>query len=397
MEERTYMEERLHRLQELMKEEKLAGILFLRPLKEGYDMWLTGRTQKDAQVSYLDKAMLAVAGGEKILSISTPSLIEAGAEDPWLPHALPGEASTPYYVNCTGFYGDYFRAMLKDNPRLGLVNGNKLLLSVKNFIQKYAPNVEFVDVDRKVHLLKAVKTDEEAGLIRRDCRDLERAFAAMGTVLRPNVTERDVISGIRKSLLERGANGWDYSSQCLDVKLTSAPMGKDAVTEPLTYPGRVLGMGDRVNIKVNASMAEGWQVSLGRCYVLGEADSETKECWELAVKAQRTAAEHLKPGSTILATMKEVNETILKKSGFPEDKSNWIYGVGNAWAEYPMAVPGWWDTELREGMILAVGPNVKPEGKDAYCCLDIYRITESGAVRLGGSSQELKELFATNF
>ena len=170
-----------------------------------------------------------------------------------------------------------------------------------------------------------------------------------------------------------------------------------AVAEPLEYPGRVLGMGDRVNIKVNASMAEGWHVSLGRCYVLGQADEETKKCWDLAVKAQKAAADYLKPGVTISAVMSEVNENILKKSGFPEDKSNWIYGVGNAWAEYPMAVPGWRDIRLCEGMVLAVGPNVRPEGKDAYCCLDIYRITDNGAVRLGDSSQGLRELFSTVF
>ncbi len=393
----TYMKERFERLQNFMSRERLAGILFLRPLKEGYDMWLTGCPQKDAQVSYLDKAMLAVAGGEKILSISTPSLIEAGAEDPWLPHALPGEAATPYYINCTGFYGDYFRAMLRENHRLGLVNGNKLQLRVKNFIQKYAPDVEFVDVDREVHLLKAIKTDEENGLIRKDCRNLEHVFAAMGTILRPNMTERDAVCGIRKGLLERGANGWDYSSQCLDVKLTSASMSGMSAIEPFEYPGRVLGMNDRVNIKVNASMAEGWHVSLGRCYVLGQADTETRECWNLAVKAQQAAADCLKPGVTISSVMNVVNKNILKKSGFPEDTSNWIYSVGNAWAEYPMAVPGWWDTGLCKGMVLAVGPNVKPEGKDAYCCLDIYQIKDDGAVRLGDSSQELKEFFSTVF
>ena len=82
MENTEYMKVRLNRLQELMKEMDLAGILFLRPLKEGYDQWLTGQTVKSAQVSYMDTALLAVAGGEKILSISTPQLIEAGAEDP---------------------------------------------------------------------------------------------------------------------------------------------------------------------------------------------------------------------------------------------------------------------------------------------------------------------------
>lgn len=396
MENTEYMKVRLNRLQELMKEMDLAGILFLRPLKEGYDQWLTGQTVKSAQVSYMDTALLAVAGGEKILSISTPQLIEAGAEDPYLPHALPGEADTPYYINCTGYYGDYFRAMLEKNPRLGLVNGSKLLLSVREFIIKYAPDTEFVDVSRAVHMLKAVKTEEEIALIRQDCRDLDHVFAAMGTVLRPNVTERDAVYAIRKKMLERGASGWDYSSQCLDVKMISAPDTGMSVNEPLLYPGYVMDMGDRINIKVNASMNNGWQVSLGRCYVLGTASDEAKECWMTAVKAQQTAAALLKPGATIREIMDQVNAAVLEPAGFLADQSNWIYGVGNAWSEYPMAVPGWWEVPLKEGMVLAVGPNVKPESKDPYCCLDVYCVTAEGGVRLGKCSQELKELFVCN-
>lgn len=392
MEEKTFMQIRLDRLQNLMKEMELAGILFLRPLKEGYDLWLTGRTEKEAQVSYLDKALLAVAGGEKILSIATPKLIEAGAEDPWLTHAAPGEATTPYYINSLGYYGDYFRAMLEQNHRLGLVNGNKLSVKVKNFIQKYAPDVEFVDVGRPVHILKAVKSAEEIDLVRSDCRDLDHVFAAMGTVLRSGMSERDAVYAIRKKLLERGASGWDYSSQCLDVKMTSAQDGASTLKEPLLYPGHVLEMGDRVNIKVNASMANGFSVPLGRSYILGDASSEAKDCWKLAVHVQKAAAEAMKPGATLKEVIDKGN-AILKESGFAEDHSNWIYGIGHAWSEYPMAVPGWWDVPLEEGMVLAVGPNVKPAGKDPYCCQDAYVITAEGSVRLGRYGQELKELF----
>ena len=75
-------------------------------------------------------------------------------------------------------------------------------------------------MSRAVHMLKAVQTEEEIALIHQDCRDLDHVFAAMGKVLRPNVTERDAVYAIRKKMLERGANGWDYSSQCLDVKMT---------------------------------------------------------------------------------------------------------------------------------------------------------------------------------
>ena len=386
------MEIRLGRLQKLMKEMGLAGILFLRPLKEGYDLWLTGRTEKEAQVSYLDKALLAVSGGDKILSIATPKLVEAGAEDPWLTHAAPGEASTPYYINCLGYYGDYFRAMLEQNHRLGLVNGSRLTVKVRNFILKYAPEAEFVDVSRQVHILKAVKSEEEISLLRSDCRNVEHAFSAMGTVLRPGVSEREAVYAIRKKLLERGANGWDYSSQCLDVKMTSSQDGGLALPEPLLYPGHILEMGDRINVKVNASMANGFSVPIGRCYILGSASEEAKKCWKLAVDVQNAAAEAMRPGVTLKEAL-DAGNRMLKEAGYAEDESNWIYGVGHAWSEYPMAVPGWWDVPFEEGMTLAVGPNVKPEGKDAYCCQDAYVITRDGAVRMGKKGQELEELF----
>lgn len=391
------MDCRMKKLQELMKEENLSGIFFLRPLKGGYNLWLTGGTEKSSQSGYLDTAYLATAGGHHIHYIHTMDLIEAGAEDPYLTHDMPGNPNSDYFEISLGIYGAYFGSILKENPRLGLVNGNYLRVETRDFILKYAPNVEFVDVTAKMNMLCSVKCEEEIELIRKDVRAVERVFAAMGVVLRPGIRERDAVMDIRKKLLEQGANGWESSAQCMDVNLTSAQDGEIAEEMPIIYPGRMLRLGDRVNIEVNASMSNGWQIPLGRVYVMGKASEEALRYSELVKEAQQKAASMLKPGLTIKDAIDVVNKEIYEANGIKPDNRNWIFSISNDWAGYPMAIPGWWDVPLQTGMVLAVAPRVQVDGKDAYCCTDVYEITESGAVRLGKSNQQLTEFFNCEF
>lgn len=394
---KEYMDNRFERLQNYMKEKNLAGILFLRPLKDCDDMWLMDNQEKPMIVSCFDNAMLAVAGGQKVINIATLTLVEAGSEDPYLTHGGPVPPTTPYYENWLGIYADYFCKMLEKNPRLGLVNGNYLRVETRDFILKYVPDTEFLDVTRDMHMIKAIKSEEEIEQIHQDVRALERAFTAMGTILRPGIPEREAVAGIRKRIIEQGSNGWENSSQCIDVKLTSARDGENEAALPMEYPGRILRLGDRVNVEVNASMGNGWHVTLGRTYFMGKAREESGKYYSLAAAAQKEAAALLKPGVCIKEVIDQVNETVFAANGVPADTHNWIYGIGNSWSGYPMAVPGWWDVPLEKGMVLAVGPRVKLEGKDPYCCMDVYEITESGSRRLGRSSQEYKEYYNLDY
>ena len=392
-----YLDERFRALQAFMKQQNLAGILFLRPIRGGFDLWLTGKTAADPQTDFLSKAFLAIQSTPIVFSINTDKLIEEGEDDPLTTHATETLPKTGYYTDLVGYRGDFFKRMLAENPRLGLVNPGGLLVKVHDFILKYAPQTEFVDVTRELLLRKARKSQEEIAVLRGDVRDLERVMTAVGVNARPGVTERELAYAIRKNLLERGASGWDYSTHCLDVKITSSKDGGEKEAGPFVYPGCRLDLGDRVNLFVNAAMSRGYHVSIARTCILGQACAESKACWDLAVRAEDRAAELLKPGVTIRQIVDAVNEDVILPAGLPADTGNWIYGTGNDWAEYPMAVPGWDNVPLEAGMVLSVGPRIQPEHKEPYCCRDIYEVTQDGGRRLGTLDRELKELFNTHF
>jgi hypothetical protein len=48
--------------------------------------------------------------------------------------------------------------------------------------------------------------------------------------------------------------------------------------------------------------------------------------------------------------------------------------------------------KLEKGMTLVVAPKLTLAGKDPYCCMDVYCVTENGGVRLSQTEQTLVEL-----
>ncbi|MBQ9269259.1 MAG: aminopeptidase P family protein [Oscillospiraceae bacterium] len=271
--------------------------------------------------------------------------------------------------------------------RLGLVNPTYLKKVVRDDLQaKY--DLEFVDISDEFHLLKTKKTPEEIEGVERAAALFDRVFTAIPLLLTGERTEREIAVALRNRLREMNAECEDLQTSSM-LTMTSSRDGERAASEPIEWPGRRVTYGDRINIQVNGFMPGGFAAALGRTYVLGEPSEETAGYWNLAVQAQSLIAEKAKPGATVAQLMTAFRTEILEPAGLVPDTGNQIYGIGTGVFEAPRNVDSTRDLPLEEGMTLVIAPKIVPEGKDPYCCCDVFVVTADGARRLSRTGRGL--------
>ncbi len=286
-------------------------------------------------------------------------------------------------------FGETGDAVNFHGQTVGLVNPTYLRKTVRD--QLAAEDVKFVDVSDEFHALKARKTPEEAEKAAHAASEFDRLFTTVPLLLTGEPLEREVVVALRNHLREFGAECEDLMSSSA-VRMTSAPQDAPSVPEPIPYPGRRLQYGDRVNLQVTGYLPGGFSGALGRCYVLGEATEETKHYWNLAVSAQEGLAKAAKTGVTIRELTEILEHEYLAPEGLRASGATQIYGIGAALNEMPRNVDTSRDMPLPDGAVLVIAPQIIPEGKDPYCCADVFRVTDDGAVCLSKTSRQLRVL-----
>lgn len=79
----------------------------------------------------------------------------------------------------------------------------------------------------------------------------------------------------------------------------------------------------------------------------------------------------------------------LATKGLKMDSDAQVYGIGASVYEAPRNTDSTRNEPLREGMALVIAPKICPEGKDPYCCMDVFEVTATGARRISVGSREL--------
>lgn len=360
---------RIDRVCELMKTQKLDAILVMNCYLGNWNTWLTCGTRMPLHLPYNRNNVCFITPDGNVLELCAR---EYHPTD-WFKFPLLEKTKLPDSLI---------------NGRLGLVNPGYLKKTVKDHLTVAYPGIQFVDIDTEFHKLKMEKIPDEISGVANAASLFDRVFTTLPLLMTNEPTERDLVVALRNRMREMDAECEDLRSSTM-ITLTSAPDGGHAVPEPIPYPGRRIRYGDRVNVLVNGFMPGGFASALGRTYVLGSPTDEAKEYWDLAVKAQSLLAERAVPGTSITNLMQLLNKDILKPNTLPQNNSMQIYGIGAAIQEMPRNVDQSADYPLKEGMTLVIAPKICPEGKDPYCCMDTFVVTESGAKRLSTTSQSL--------
>lgn len=367
----TIREYRHSALSRLLREQGLSHVLILRPGLENLDMWLLAQEGLPTPAPFnRNSAYIFGADGEIVRLCQTTTHPTDRAQ---FPH-----------------FEDKDLSAIFDGSPVGIVNPAYLKKNVRDYLAASYPAFVFVDVTEAFYQAKAVKSPEEINALKDAAAEYDRLFTAMPLVLRPERLEKEAVNELRQRMMWQGSESETPGFHTM-VELTSAPDGGSSAEVPMNWPGRRLQVRDRVNVTVRGYWQNGFAAALGRSFVLGVPSEETQRCWNVAVEAQALAASLARPGTTLRRINEEVG-AYLTRQGFPPTDAAWIYGVGTSAYEAPRNVDATADWPLRENMVLAIGPEVKPTEQDAYACLDVFAVTEDGARRLGTTQPVMRQL-----
>jgi Xaa-Pro aminopeptidase len=259
------------------------------------------------------------------------------------------------------------------------------------------PDVDWVDAADVVSAAKLIKTPDEVACIRNAQRLNELAMVDALKILRPGVRQIDLSAVFLRRIFELGAsaNGIDPIWQ---VMAPSRDRGPWTVDGDLAYPtvttDRFLREGDIIWVDAGITW-QGYASDYGRTWITGAdpAPNAKQQAqfrrWQSVVDA---ALDILKPGVSALQLGRaaiEANDGVRPWM----DHFYLAHGIGTDSAEMPLI-----GTDLGEqfderlimqpGMVAVFEPVIWEDGAAGYRSEDIVAVTDTGWVKLSGSTYE---------
>jgi Xaa-Pro dipeptidase len=257
------------------------------------------------------------------------------------------------------------------------------------------PPFQWADASDVVGAAKLTKTPDEIACIRNAQRLNELAMVDALAALRPGVRQIDLSAVFLRRVFELGAsaNGIDPIWQ---VMAPSRELGPWTLHGDLAYPtvttDRFLREGDVIWVDSGITW-EGYASDYGRTWITGAGPNAQQKNqfrrWRTVVDA---ALDVLKPGVSAL----ELGKAAIDAN---DGARPWIdhfylaHGVGTESAEMPLI-----GTDLGEsfderlimqpGMVLVLEPVIWDEGDAGYRSEDIVAVTDTGWLKLSGSTYE---------
>lgn len=267
----------------------------------------------------------------------------------------------------------------RKDKRVGLINLGLIPAATYLYLKEQLSEVEWVDATDLVDEIKAIKSADEIQFIRKAVRIQDMVCEAMPTILRPGKYEYEIRSEITRILTDLGSEEqW--------IMIGSEKPGIRTGQFPTFFQNRQIEKGDQVLIMIEVNGPGGYYGELGRTWSLGEPPKELLRLWEVALEAQRRAADLLKPGAKP-GDLYHANNDFLVSKGFKGEGRLFGHGQGYDLVERPALRPE--ETMLlKAGMLVALHPIAFNDQAYAFCC-DNYLINEAGAELLHKTPQEI--------
>ncbi len=267
--------------------------------------------------------------------------------------------------------------MLPDARRIAI--GDKMWAAKVLGFRDALPHVEQVLAGPILAELRMRKSPDEVEYLREAAEAIDRVHARMAEWLRAGRTEHDVARDIAAAIVEEGHATADF------VIVAAGPNSASPHHDP---DESVIADGDPVVVDIGGTTSAGYCSDSTRTYVAGEPPSEFAKAYDVLLRAQMTACEHVRagvPAESVDAAARDV----LTEAGLGEYFIHRIgHGIGMEVHEEPYIVSG--NTlPLEAGMAFSVEPGFYLAGKYGARIEDIVVVTDDGVDRLNQRPREL--------
>ena len=217
--------------------------------------------------------------------------------------------------------------------------------------------------------LRASKTDEEIQSMIRAQRISEKALEEVLQIIKPGMTEREVMAELVYHMLKNGSEGNSFDPIVVTGKKTSMPHG---------VPGdEVIRAGDFITMDFG-SLKDGYCSDMTRTVAVGYATEEMRNVYDIVLKAQLAgiaAARAGIPGKEIDAAARKV----ITEAGYgPYFGHGFGHSLGLDIHEPPFAGPTG-EAPMAEGDLCSAEPGIYLPGKFGVRIEDVMILRSTGA------------------
>lgn len=233
--------------------------------------------------------------------------------------------------------------------------------------------------------MRLVKTESELESMAEAQRITDAAFSHIISVLRPDMTEIDVALEIEFFMRRNGAERISFETIAVSGTASSMPHGVPRNVK-LERGFLTMDFGCVVN---------GYCSDMTRTVVLGKADEDIKKVYYTVLEAQTKALEAAANGERGCFRLDEIARDIINGAGFEGRFGHSLgHGVGMFIHENPRLAPGA-DTGARlvTGNVVTFEPGIYIPEKYGCRIEDMAAITDNGIRNFTKSTKELIELF----
>ena len=212
--------------------------------------------------------------------------------------------------------------------------------------------------------LRIRKSEQEIDLLARAAAVADDAVRAGADACRPGVSERQVAASIEAYFRQRGAEAVDF------IAVASGPNGAFPHHE---YGDRPLQEGDAIILDLGATF-EGYKSDVSRMVHLGEPSAEFAAAFEAVLEANRRGRQAAVAGA-LARDVDHAARSWLEQAGYgPFFIHRTGHGLGMEIHEAPW-ITAESDTRLEPGMVFSVEPGVYLPGKSGVRIEDIVVVT----------------------
>jgi Xaa-Pro aminopeptidase len=241
------------------------------------------------------------------------------------------------------------------------------------------PEVDQLLAGTVLRELRIRKTPDEVEALRRAGAAIDRVHAQMATWLRAGRTEREVGQDIADAIIAEGHVRVDFTI------VASGPNGASPHHE---LSDRVIEHGDPVVVDIGGTMPDGYCSDETRTYCVGEPPADFAAYYDVLLRAQQAACEHVRPGVTAQSVDAAARD-IIAEAGYGEFFVHRTgHGIGLETHEEPYIVSGN-DELLEPGMAFSIEPGIYLPGLHGARIEDIVVCAEDDGERVNLRPREL--------
>jgi Xaa-Pro aminopeptidase len=258
------------------------------------------------------------------------------------------------------------REMGLSRARLGLINTRIMPAQTYLSLVKDFPEASIVDATSIIEETRMVKSADEQMLVRESATLADLSFKVLAEVLRPGITECEIIAEVDRRLIQEGAEDIFH--------LFSSRPGN---LFPYAPSNRTIEKGDIVILNTELSGPGGYWIQMIRTSFVGKPKPEIERMYDTLIEITSMLPSRLKAGKRVGDIAEWVRQETLN-AGF-ETGVNFGHCLGLDVVERPI-VHSKEETTLKAGMVMTVHPQFVSKGKEATVWFgDTYLITEGDA------------------